>query len=123
MDLVKYRPSEISECILLDEEIKKLLDEIAELRKKKLTSKWNSTNELDLNQKIGLYNNKQSKFFTLLCDSKLEFKTMEENAKVLSDSNIQTERIVLGKNKNEQNIYIGLGAILLILGLYVVIKE
>jgi hypothetical protein len=57
------------------------------------------------------------------CRDAFEQKRLQDMASALTKSASAQEQSVLGKNFKEQYIYIGIGAGILLLGLYVVVKK
>ena len=57
------------------------------------------------------------------CANKIEYKRLVETGKIATDSAIKQEDDILPKNKNEQYIYIGIGAVVLITSLYLILKK
>jgi len=57
------------------------------------------------------------------CREKITEKRLKETAKLSTQMSMAQETTVLGKNYKEQKIYIGIGALVLLVGLVVIIKE
>ena len=57
------------------------------------------------------------------CAQKIEKVREIESALLLTKEAIKSEESVLPKNNNEQKIYIGAGALLLLVGLYIIVKK
>lgn len=123
MEVVKYRKSEIDECVSLDSDIKKHNDNAYEVRKQILSGNVAPNSHLTLTQETEFAEKKLFMFNLKSCAEKLEFKKSVDNAILLTDTSIKSEQSVLAKNYKEQYIYIGLGAVIILTGLYIVIKK
>jgi len=100
----------VSACIKIDEEIKSIAKQISE----------SSKEELELNK---LLFEKKRVFNSILCSDSLEQKKAVENAKIISEESIKAEQQVLEKNNKEQYLYIGVGSVILLVGLYIVTRS
>lgn len=100
----------VSACIKIDEEIKSIAKKISESTKE----------EIELNK---LLSEKKRVFNSILCSDSLEQKKSVENAKIISDESIKAEQQVLEKNKKEQYLYIGVGSVILLVGLFIVTRS
>jgi hypothetical protein len=118
--MASYTATEIKECIVLDKLIKEYLGRRSDLLKQKLAGGVNQS-LLDETQK--LFNQSEDKFSKMNCRQKIEFLRLNETAVLDLEEAIKSEETVLGKNKREQNIYIGLGAIVLLTGFYILTKK
>jgi hypothetical protein len=58
-----------------------------------------------------------------LCSDKIETQRQLETALLITKTAIEQEKKVLGNSKKEENIYIGVGALILIVGLIILIKK
>ena len=62
--------------------------------------------------------------FTLSdCRDKIEQKRVVESGKLITKQAIEQEKSILKKNEAEQFVYIGLGSLVLLVGLYLIIKK
>lgn len=123
MAIDKYTQQEVSDCILLDEKLRKSIIIIDELQRKKLAGKFTAMDNLLLNQEIELKNKREMEFSKLSCANKIEYKRLVETGQITTDMAIKQEQEVLPKNNNEQYIYIGIGAVVLITSLYLIIRK
>lgn len=57
------------------------------------------------------------------CADKIETLRQNETSVLITKTAIEQENKVLGNSKKEENIYIGVGALVLLVGLYIVIKK
>lgn len=57
------------------------------------------------------------------CRNQIEKKRLDESAKILTKQSTTQEQNVLSSNYKEQYLYIGLGAVVLLTGLYVITKK
>jgi hypothetical protein len=62
-------------------------------------------------------------FSTLDCRNDIEYKRLVESAEILTGKSTISESNVLPSNYKEQYIYIGLGSLVLLVGLYVIAKK
>lgn len=109
-----------SDCIKLDEGIAKIQDEII-AENKKLLAKGGS--KAYLNALLVVKSTMENRFVDNDCRSKIESKRLVESGKLLTIQAIKQEENVLKKNEKEQYIYIGLGSLVLLVGLYLIIKK
>jgi hypothetical protein len=109
-----------SDCIKLDEGIAKIQDEII-AENKKLLAKGGS--KAYLNALLVVKSTMENRFVDNDCRSKIESKRLVESGKLLTLQAIKQEENVLKKNEKEQYIYIGLGSLVLLVGLYLIIKK
>lgn len=100
----------VSVCIKLDEDIKNIAKQISESQKEEL-----GANKL-LFEKKRIFN-------SILCSDSLEQKKSIENAKIITEESIKSENQVLEKNKKEQFLYIGIGSVILLVGLFIVTRS
>jgi hypothetical protein len=119
----KYTQEEFSYCILLDQKLKKSIDIVADLQKKKLAGGLDSLYGILLNQEIELKNKREMEFSKLSCANKIEYKRLVETGELITESAIESEKNVLTKNTNEQYIYIGIGSVVLLTSLYILIRK
>lgn len=106
-----------SDCVSLDLLIKRLLDRIVSER---LKSKPDQDYLKALEERK---NAMQSGFSSNNCSEKLEKAKQIQSGLLLTKEAIKSEESVLPKNNNEQKIYIGVGALLLLVGLYIIVKK
>ena len=57
------------------------------------------------------------------CSDKIETLRQNESALLITKTAIEQEKTVLGSSKKEQNIYIGIGALTLLVGLIILVKK
>jgi hypothetical protein len=119
----KYRLREVEECILLDKDIKISQDKVAALKAKKLTKNFTFVDGLDLAQEENFLARTEDSFGKLSCRDKIEYKRMVDTGQIITDASIEQENTLLPKNKNAQNVRIGLGALVLLVSLYIIIKK
>ena len=119
----KYTEQEFSYCILLDQKLKKSIDIVADLQKKKLAGGLDSLYNILLNQEIELKNKREMEFSKLSCANKIEYKVLVETGELITESAVESEKNVLTKNTNEQYIYIGIGSVVLLTSLYILIRK
>lgn len=106
-----------SDCVSLDLLIKKLTDRIASETKKISPDKEYITALIERKSAMeyGFLNNN--------CSQKIEKSKQIESALLLTKEAIKSEKSVLDKSNVEQKIYIGAGALILLVGLYIIIKK
>ena len=115
----KY-PINVSNCIELDELMKKIVDEITLERKKVLEGKTDNyyANALEV-KKFTM----ESRFSSNKCRDKIEALRMEETAKLITKQAIKQEQTVLSGSEKEQFIYLGLGALVVTVGLILILRK
>lgn len=117
---VNYK--DVRDCIQQDEVIKSLKDDIAyrELKRIKSSTKASETILQRLKERLI---NEETDFITKGCKGRLESEKLKDNAITITDLASQQEKNVLKKNLTEQYVYIGIGALVLLTGLYIVSKK
>jgi hypothetical protein len=105
------------DCVTLDNTIKKLTDKIASE-----TSKSN----IDKAYIYALENYKMQRerdFTYNNCSQKIEKVKQIESGILITKEAIKSEEAIISKNNKEQKIYVGVGALILIVGLYIIVKK
>jgi len=120
---VNYK--DVRDCIQLDESIKSTKDEILRFEKKKLQlgEHWLPFSEKMLQSYKNGVKNDENDFISKGCKGRLESEKLKDNAIILTDMSSQQEKNILKKNVTEQYAYIGIGGLVLITGLYMVLKK
>jgi hypothetical protein len=118
--MASYTSSEIKECLALDKLIKEYLVRKSDLLKQKVAG---GVNQRLLDETLKLFYENEEKFAKMKCREKIEFLRLNETAVLDLEQAIKSEASVLEKNKREQNIYIGLGALVVLTGFYILIKK
>ena len=119
----KYQNSEINDCIVLDQKIKTTQDKIVEMKRKKLGKSWTYLDEVLLNSEIGSLARLEGTFINSSCRNKIEYKRLVDLGEIASETAIKQEKTLLPKNEKEQYVYIGLGAVVILVGLYIISKK
>jgi hypothetical protein len=112
----KY-PSKAENCYKTDQNLKLVRDEIVALL---LTGNANREYIKALQERKELY---ELTFNRNKCRDKIEEDRLRESANLITKASINQEKSVIDKSFTEQKIYIGVGALFLILGLYIVLKK
>ena len=120
---VSYR--DVRDCVKLDESIKAYKDAIAYKEKKKLQLgiHWLPYMETGLQNMKSQVAIDEQDFITKGCKGRLESEKLKDNAITLTDLASQQEGSILKKNVTEQYAYIGIGALVLLTGFYMVLKK
>jgi len=106
-----------SDCVSLDLLIKKLSDKIVSERLK------SNPDTYYLKALEERKNAMESGFTRNSCSQKIEKSRQIESSLLLTKGAIESEESVLTKNNVEQKIYIGVGALVLLVGLYIIVKK
>jgi hypothetical protein len=117
MTLSEKYPYINQDCYTLDINSKKILDEITKL---------NQQGDLSSDYIKSLYGYKTANKMAYdgkNCQNVIEYRRLNENAEIITKDAIKQEKSVLDKFKKEQNIYIGVGALVLLVGLFIVIRK
>jgi hypothetical protein len=111
-------------CVALDKGNRGIKDEILKLRKKALTTSGLTKNEevLLARWEVSL-NENENQFTNRNCRDKIETKRLTATAVVSTKLAEIMEQQVLGRNENEKKVYIGVGALVLLTGLFIVLKK
>lgn len=115
-----YSSSEIKDCITLDKTLKELIVRKSDLLKQKVSG---GVNQRLLDETLKMFYETEEKFLNMKCAKKIEYLRLNETAVLDLEQAIRSEASVLEKNKKEQNIYIALGGIVLLVGFYILIKK
>ena len=108
-------------CAFTDQQIKKITDKIIEERKKSPIPNLQQKAYIEaLENKKGFF---ESTFETKSCRDIIEEIRLTTGAVESSKFAIKAEQQILPKNEKDQNLYIGLGAVVMLIGLYIVLKE
>jgi hypothetical protein len=118
--MASYTSSEIKECLGLDKLLKEYIVRKSDLLKQKLAG---GVNQRLLDETLKVFYETEEKFAKMKCRQKIEFLRLNETAVLDLEQAIKSEASVLEKNKREQNIYIGLGALVVLTGFYILIKR
>lgn len=121
---VSVSDTSFEKCRNIDVGINQVLNEIDILLKKDLT-----TSGMNQNERVQLgkwqidLTKRQNEFITNNCRNKIETKRLTNNSVISTKMAEQMEQEVLDKNNNEKNVYIGVGALVLLAGFYIVLKK
>lgn len=118
--MANYTSSEIKDCLALDKALKEYIVRKSDLLKQKVAG---GVNQRLLDETLKLFYDSEEKFLKMKCREKIEFLRLNETAVLDLEQAIKSEASVLEKNKKEQNIYIALGAIVVLTGFYILIKK
>jgi len=121
---VSVSDGSFQKCATVDASIKEIKQTIIDLRKKALTTSGLSKNEeILLSRWQTELNEKENSFTNLNCRDKIETKRLTSTAIVSTKLAEIMEQQVLGRNENEKKVYIGVGAVVLLTGLYIILKK
>jgi hypothetical protein len=107
-------------CYKLDINLKLIRDEIVEESKKLLGGSGNSEYLKALESRKNSY---EISFAQDKCRDKIEEDRLRESANLITKASINQEKSVLDKSLTTQYVYIGFGALVLLTGLYIVLKK
>jgi hypothetical protein len=108
-------------CVDLDKQIKKISDKLLEQRKK---SPLPSLQEKAYIEALEIKKSGwQNLWDTKVCRDIIENIRLTTGAVESTKFAIKAEQQILPKNEKDQNIYIGLGAVVMLIGLYIVLKK
>jgi len=117
---VNYK--DVRDCVQQDEVIKSLIDDITYRQVKRIKSSTIASETILQRLKERLLQ-EQNDFITKGCKGRLESDKLKSNAITITDMASQQEKNVLNKNLTEQYVYIGIGAMVLLTGFYIVLKK
>jgi hypothetical protein len=104
------------DCFQIDKHLKDIMFEITDnILKQNFSSYLDS---LKIQKSILEVN-----FIKKNCNAVIEIKRLNESAEMLNKESIKQEDSIIKKNYKEQYLYIGFGAIVLLVGLYIVKKQ
>jgi hypothetical protein len=107
-------------CVSLDKDIKRISDKLVAERKKSPLPNLQQKAYLEaLELKKYAW---ESTFATKGCRDIIENIRLTTGAVETSKFAIKAEQQILPANEKDQNIYIGLGAVVMLIGLYIVLK-
>lgn len=113
-------PSNATDCVTLDETIKRISDKEALLSKNALKGVVNSFYLTALREQKATL---ESTFSGNSCRDKIENIRLKTAGILITKGAIKQELTLLPKNNKEQQIYLTLGAVVLLVGLYIVSKK
>ena len=100
-------------CVDLDKSAKEIIDEITKDPNNQLKNKYLTYAKEQVLGKFNRYD----------CRNKIEETRFDESGKLITENAIKSEQKVLGKSNLENNIYILLGATVLITALVILLKK
>lgn len=104
-------------CIDLDRNIQQISEEVSKLRILKPDNKLEVSFLMYAKQQIiNMFNNFD-------CTNRIEETRFDQSAKLITKASIEQEKKVLGQSNFENNIYISIGATVLITALVILIKN
>ncbi len=115
-----YTQTEIKDCLVLDQTLKEYTVRRSDLLKQKVSG---GVNQSLLKETEKLFYETEEKFLNMKCAKKIEYLRLNETAVLDLEQAIKSEASVIEKNKKEQNVYIALGGIVLLVGFYILIKK
>jgi hypothetical protein len=107
-------------CYKLDQNLKLIRDEIVDETKKLLSGGANREYLKELQIRKSSY---EIRFVQDKCRDKIEEDRLRESANLITKQSIKQEKSVLDKSFTTQKVYIGVGALVLLVGLYIVLKK
>jgi hypothetical protein len=107
-------------CYKLDQNLKLIRDEIVDETKKLLSGGGNREYLKALQSRKSSY---EIRFVQDKCRDKIEEDRLRESANLITKQSINQENSVLDKSFTAQKVYIGVGALVLLVGLYIVLKK
>ena len=112
------------DCANIDRTINEFKNKILNLRKKALTTSGLTPNEEVLLGRIQAdVNARENEFTNKNCRDKIETKRLTATAIVSTKLAEQMEQQVLSRNEKEKYIYIGVGGLVLLTGLFIILKK
>jgi hypothetical protein len=118
--MATYTSSEIKDCLKLDKALKEYIIRKSDLLKQKVSG---SVDQKLLDETLKLFYESEINFNKMKCRQKIEFLRLNETAVLDLEQAIKSETTILEKNRKEQNLYIGLGAIVLLTGFIIIIRK
>jgi hypothetical protein len=110
----------VKDCKLTDEYIKSKKDLISELAKGVVAGRSNPSDLQQLNKELL---GQENIFAENDCRNLIEYERLAESGMILTEQSAVSESNVLPSSYKEQYIYIGLGSLVLLVGLYVIAKK
>jgi len=104
-------------CVELDKKIKEIRDRAVAERLKP------DADQSYIQSLVNYKANLEMSFASNSCTDKIETLRQKETGVLITKTSIDQEKKVLGSSKKEENIYIGIGALTLLVGLIIVIKK
>lgn len=104
-------------CVQLDKKIKDVRDRAVAVRLN------TDTDEKYIQALVDYRNVLESLFASNSCADKIETLRQKETGTLITKTSIDQEKKVLGSSKTEQNIYIGVGSLCLLVSLIILVKK
>jgi hypothetical protein len=121
---VKVSNASFQECTGLDNGIRDYKQMILDLNKKALTTSGLTSNEGILLQRYkATLNERENEFTNKNCRDKIETIRLTDTAVVSTKLAEEMENQVLSRNQKEKYVYIGVGGLVLLTGLFIVLKK
>jgi hypothetical protein len=110
----------VKSCKLTDEYIKSKKDLISELAKGVVAGRSNPSDLQQLNKELL---GQENIFAENDCRNLIEYERLAESGMILTEQSVKSEQNFLKGSNTEQYIYIGAGALVLLVGVYVILKK
>lgn len=110
----------VNTCKSIDEQIKSKTDLVAQFSKEVLEGKKNPITLKQLNLELL---NQKNNFTKYNCKNLIEYERLAELGLLVTEKSAEQEKKILTKGYNEQYVYIGIGAVVLLAGLYIYMKK
>ena len=110
----------VKSCKFTDEQIKNKKDLISELAKGVVAGRSNPSDLQQLNKELL---GQENIFAENDCRNLIEYERLAESGMILTEQSVKSEQNFLKGSNTEQYIYIGAGALVLLVGVYVILKK
>jgi hypothetical protein len=121
---VKVSSASFQECANIDRGISEFKNQILNLRKKALTTSGLTKNEETLLVRLQIdLNARENEFTNKNCRDKIETVRLTDTAVVSTKLAEEMEKQVLSRNEKEKYVYLGVGGLVLLTGLFIVLKK
>jgi hypothetical protein len=118
------KSKDFDKCVNLDKRIKKATDEIVAFRQLSLKSpKYDFVNIKNIAYWEDELRKAELEFANLNCRDKISQQRLKDVAVISTLASEKMENTILDPNQQEQYIYIGIGAVVLLTGLYIIAKK
>jgi hypothetical protein len=120
MNEINCNYDKVNTCKFIDIQIKRKSDLVTQLSKGVLAGKSNPKDLKQLNLELL---NQKNNYADYNCKNLIEYQRLAELGLIITEKSAEQEKKILGSGYKEQYAYIGIGAVALLVGLYIYMKK
>lgn len=116
----RQKNANIDICLFTDEKIAEIKSLLGEATRENV--KYKNLNDV-IAQIVKYQTTLLNNYANRSCENKIELKKINETADILSDRFTQSDKDVLEKSKSQNTLLLGIGAVVILSGLFFIIKK